>query len=52
MAKQPIDIKTIRDHASKDVGPNKDFFNPKKRSGNPTKGGEIFGKHRKPKLGK
>ena len=36
---------------SRNVGPSKEHFNPRKRKGNPTKSGEIAGKWHKPKLG-
>ncbi len=32
------------------VGPNNAHPNPRKRDGNPTKGGKIFGNWHKPKL--
>lgn len=36
---------------SRNVGPNNEHPNPRKRTGNPTKNGQIFGKYHKPKLG-
>jgi hypothetical protein len=37
------------DGASRTSGPSKEHSNPRKKTGNPTRGGEIFGKWRKPK---
>ena len=36
----------------RNVGPNNEHRNPRRKSGNPTKGSEIFGKWHKPKLGR
>ena len=50
MAKKSL-RKRPTEGAQRTSGPNKENYNPRKIKGNPTKGGSIFGKWHKPKLG-